>query len=179
MCEEPECADCFVAYETAEELRRHYQERHSGGASGGRGCCSWCCNQLMLQVAGACAKFPAVAVCVHSSRIACLLTCLPTHKPAHAPLAALQPACRGGTPAVPAPCSSTSPTPAARGPPLLLRRLGTGGSARGRLRTSDWWTTAAAVAAVGSSSSSSSMAATLAGSGPASMHERRMAGCSL
>ena len=178
MCEEPECADCFVAYETAEELRRHYQERHSGGASGGRGCCSGSCNQLMLQVAGACAEFPAFAVYVHSSRIACLLACLPTHKPANASLAALQPACRGGTPAVPGPCSSASPTPAARAPPLLLRRLGTGGSARGRHRTSDWWTTAAAVAAVGSSSSSS-RAATLVGSGPVSMLERRMAGCSL
>ncbi len=35
MCEEPECADCFVAFETAEELRRHHLERHSG-APGGR-----------------------------------------------------------------------------------------------------------------------------------------------
>lgn len=32
MCEEPECADCFVTFETGEELRRHYQERHSGEA---------------------------------------------------------------------------------------------------------------------------------------------------
>lgn len=29
LCEEPECADCFVAFESAEELRRHHLERHS------------------------------------------------------------------------------------------------------------------------------------------------------
>lgn len=29
LCEEPECADCFVAFGTPEELRRHHLERHS------------------------------------------------------------------------------------------------------------------------------------------------------
>lgn len=29
MCEEPECADCFVAFATLDELRRHHLERHS------------------------------------------------------------------------------------------------------------------------------------------------------
>ena len=35
MCEEAECADCFVAFGSAEELRRHHLERHSGEAGEG------------------------------------------------------------------------------------------------------------------------------------------------
>ena len=35
LCEEPECADTFCAFATADELRRHHLERHSGESGSG------------------------------------------------------------------------------------------------------------------------------------------------
>lgn len=167
LCEEPECADCFVAFETAEELRRHHLERHSGAPL-----------MLAQPLAG-----PALGRCV--VRAAQPWGMPPTRAPArrpaarHPPIPArflpppAQPACRAGTPAARARCSWTSPTPAGASPPRWRAAGSAAAPRRAAPRTCGCSTPPTLLQAAAACRQSSGRAAV---SGLQSMSGRRMAG---